>query len=273
MHRLDSHINDIEPRIKAIFENAPKQEEASLQQSLASYGWILLDSWVAWRTLRYLLKETYIDDKVNEKWFQTPSSYTASQLKAIWKFTEKTFEYISTITGKNFRDLVDMTIQGKRNSSAHFTKRSEVSGVDSQEIKNIFQALSKVFLLYETDSFLKIVCDKLSNNGYINFIISYSDDENYNIEQFTDSINIYARSSEFLLKYFDDKNREYRVFFHKDGCKAGCKNEESEEFSLKNVVNNEQAKYDFFGNKGFYQNIDLFVSTIEVCRKKENKVS
>ena len=51
MHWLDTKINDIEPRIIAIYENAPKQEEVSLQESLSSYGWVLLDSWIAWRTL------------------------------------------------------------------------------------------------------------------------------------------------------------------------------------------------------------------------------
>ena len=88
MHRLDNHIRDIEPRIEAIYNNAPKQEEASLQESLSSYGWILLDSWVAWRTLRFVLKDAKISQDIHEKWFQTPSSYNASQLKAVWRFRE-----------------------------------------------------------------------------------------------------------------------------------------------------------------------------------------
>ena len=107
MHRLDSYINDIEPRIKAIYENVPKQEEPSLQESLASYGWILLDAWVAWRTLRFLLREAYIEDSVHDKWFQTPSSYNASQLMSVWKFNVQTCTYLEGLTGKSFKELID----------------------------------------------------------------------------------------------------------------------------------------------------------------------
>lgn len=111
MHRLDGLINDIEPRIISICDNAPKQEEPSLQTSLSSYGWILLDSWVAWRTLRFLLKEAYIDECVSEKWFQTPSSYTASQLRAVWGFSDSTTDYLYSTTGKRFNALINDTIQ------------------------------------------------------------------------------------------------------------------------------------------------------------------
>ena len=78
MHVLDSYINDIEPRIRAVCNNSPKQEDAALQEALASYGWILLDSWIAWRTLRFLIRDVYLDENVQKKWIQTPSSYTKS---------------------------------------------------------------------------------------------------------------------------------------------------------------------------------------------------
>ncbi len=78
MHKLDSKIIDVEGRIKSICQNCPKMEEASLQESLCAYAWILLDSWIAWRTLRFLLRDLSIGDENLKKWFQTPSSYTAS---------------------------------------------------------------------------------------------------------------------------------------------------------------------------------------------------
>ena len=263
MHRLDSHINDIEPRIKAIFENVPKQEEPSLQQSLSSYGWILLDSWIAWRTLRFLLRETYIDDNVNDKWFQTPSSYTASQLKAVWKFSDTTIDYLTSNTGKGFKELIDKTIQGKRNSSAHFTKRSEVSGMDFQEIKIIFQALYRVFMLYECGNFFCVVCDKLLQKGYEDFEVCYPSGEVYTVDDLLDSMSIFAKNTEFYIKCNNNED-EYIIVCQTDGCKAGFKNTD-DKFVIYDVVNEEQSKYNFLGNKGFYQNVDLFIKTVEIC--------
>ena len=69
MHILDNHINNMSSRIEAIFENGPKQEEISLQESLASYGWILLDSWIVWRTMRFLIKDMDIDENIQKKWY------------------------------------------------------------------------------------------------------------------------------------------------------------------------------------------------------------
>ena len=68
MHRLDRYIDDIEPRLKAVIDNIPIQEEVSLQEALAAYGWVLLDSWVAWRTLRFLLSNCafYSETSYNE---------------------------------------------------------------------------------------------------------------------------------------------------------------------------------------------------------------
>ena len=215
MHRLDGYINDIEPRIMAIYENTPKQEEPSLQESLSSYGWILLDSWVAWRTLRFLLKETEINESVHSKWFQTPSSYTASQLKAVWKFSQSTLDYLSTQTGNNFKALIDTTIQGKRNSSAHFTQNNTISGKDSQEISLIYKSLSKAFILYETASFIKIVCDKLLMKGYLDFRICYPNNDYFTSDNFVDSINAYSKSSEFCLKCYDNENRFCVILFQR----------------------------------------------------------
>lgn len=269
MHRLDSYINDIEPRIKAIYENAPMQEEPSLQESLASYGWILLDAWVAWRTLRFLLKEIHIDESVHDKWFQTPSSYSASQLMSVWKFNVQTCTYLERLTGKRFKELIDQTIQRKRNSSAHFSKKSVVTGADSQEIKKIYHALSTVFLFYETGIFLKNVCYKLAEGGYRSFEITYSKDENYAIEGFLDSIESYSQYKCFILTC-NDGNKKYAILFEKTGCKAGKMDSALETSNLHDVVNSEQSIYNFFGNKGFYQKIDLFVKTVEECWNIDN---
>ena len=270
MHRLDSYINDIEPRIKAIYENVPKQEEPSLQESLASYGWILLDAWVAWRTLRFLLRETYIEDSVHDKWFQTPSSYTASQLMSVWKFNVQTRTYIKRLTGKRFKELIDQTIQTKRNSSAHFSKKSVVTGADSQEIKKYFQTLSTVFLFYETGKFLKNICYIFEEKGYQSFRISYSKDEIYDIEGFFDNIESYSQHKCFIMTCNDKNNKEYVILFEKTGCKAGKMDSSLETSNLHDVVNSEQAIYNFFGNKGFYQKTDLFVRTVEECWNKES---
>lgn len=64
MHVLDRNINDIEPRIYAIYTNISKQEDPSLQGALAAYGWILLDSWIAWRTLRFLMRRVDLSEKI-----------------------------------------------------------------------------------------------------------------------------------------------------------------------------------------------------------------
>ena len=265
MHRLDSCINDIEPRIKAIYAYTPKQEESSLQQSLSSYGWILLDSWIAWRTLRFLLRETKISDDVHSKWFQTPSSYTASQLRAVWHFSQSTIEYLEIRTGKNFRDLIDRTIQEKRNSSAHFTQNNAVLGTDSQEIKEIYKTLSRVFLFYETGNFISVVCDKLALKGYSNFRINYTCDEIYTIDTFLDTIKSYSKCDEFALICNNNDESEYVIQFKKDGCEAGSVNAKTQELHLQNVMNEEQSVYCFWSNKGFYRDVELFVSTIITC--------
>ena len=138
MHRLDAYIEELEPKIIDIYANVPMEEIISLQQSLISYGWILLDSWVAWRTERFLLRKVHIATDVKEKWFNTPSSYTIGQLKAIWKFDERTQAYIKEKTGKSIKELFDGTIQKKRNASAHFSKEVIIAGSDYQTIKQIF---------------------------------------------------------------------------------------------------------------------------------------
>lgn len=263
MHRLDNHIRDIEPRIEAIYTYAPKQEEASLQESLSSFGWILLDSWIAWRTLRFVLKDADISQDVKEKWFQTPSSYTASQLIAIWRFREEDLDYLKNKIGKNLKALIDVTIQPKRNSSAHFSQSIPITGQDAQEIKMYYHALSKLFLLYEINAFLVVIADKLSKKGFRNISIRYENGSSYSLAQFVDSIDDVFHNVPFCM-FCSSGDHKHFIDFTQSGCSTG-KIEDDIKYTLGNVINKEHDRYDFFSNKGYYRNVDLFLETIEQC--------
>lgn len=271
MHRLDNVINDIEPRIVAICNNAPKVEEPSLQEALTAYGWVLLDSWIAWRTLRFLLRETEIDEKVNDKWFQTPSSYTASQLKAIWNFTEDTMDYLEKTIGKSFKNLIDSTVQSKRNSCAHFSRKSEITGADSQEIKKIYGVLSKTFLLYENAAFAKKMIQLLEKEGYDDFYILYPNETRIEINKFTNTIEMFSLLMGYECRCYKD-TVEYSIFFNQDGCKAG-RVVEGNHMDFVDVPNQYQSKYCFLSNKGFYLKTSFFVSAVKDCWKKLEIVS
>lgn len=261
MHRLDGHINDIEPRIVAIYDNVAKQEEPSLQESLSSYGWILLDSWVAWRTLRFLLREIDIADNVHEKWFQIPSSYTANQLKAIWNFSDIVLNYVKEQTGKSFIDLINNTIQKKRNSSAHFTTRAEITGMDANEIKKIYLCFSKIFLFYETEKFLQRLDSNLERTGCADFCVRINNNT-YPVNNFYKSFEQYVDVTEFFVEYVD-KNKENRVLvFNQGGCYTRKKIDTCSDEVDNNVINDKVRKYYFFGNKGFYRDIELFISSV-----------
>ena len=262
MHRLDGYVNDIEPRIIAIYENASKQEEPSLQETLCSYGWILLDSWVAWRTLRFILRDADIDENVHKKWFQTPSSYTASQIKAIWRFTDTVEEFVKQQTRKNLKEVFDNIIQKKRNTSAHFTKNAEVTGQDSRLIKQLFEMFSKVFLLYENYYFWKEVSLKLEKEGYRDFEVEFPDSGHlcrYKILDFKDALEDYYESKRFNILCKNEAGEEFVITVSEDGCEAGkyCKNS-----VLEPIYNDKHNTYSFYKNKGYYQNIALFIETL-----------
>ena len=266
MHRLDGHIKDIEPRILAICKHAPEQEEASLQQSLSAYGWVLLDSWVAWRTLRYLLKSTFIEENVDEKWFSTPSSYTASQLKAVWGIEEKTTTYIKTRTNKSFRELIDNTIQKKRNAAAHFTKKMGINGNDYNDIKLYFDILSKVFLLYETGAFIEDMSKILESKGYGGFRIIYPDGEIIDLDEnikktFVNSIETYFKYSSFIF-VFEAEQKKCSISFNRDGCEVEIKDSEGKTVNKTFILDDNRKEYIFFENKGYYLDICQFVSKV-----------
>lgn len=265
MHRLDGHINDLEPRIKGIYDNTPNQSEPSLQVSLSSYGWILLDSWIAWRTLRFLLRDTFIDNGVHEKWFRTPSSYSASQLKAVWRLDDSAESFIANKTGKGLKELFDNTIQKKRNASAHFSNSTMIYGSDSQEIKLYFTILSKVFLFYETKSFFASVSDKLTQSGFESFKIYFNGSTNgYDLSSVSEKITEYDNSNCFSIIASNNNGKVINIYVEEDGCFVGC-DPKSNKTAMKSIINSTHSRYYFWGNKGFYQDVDLFVSTLFDC--------
>lgn len=260
MHAIDRYINDIEPRIKAIIEYIPKQEEISLQSALASYGWILLDAWVAWRTMRFLLRSTVLDDQNQDKWIQTPSSYTPSQLRSAWVFNESTIDYIQNETGQKYKTLVEGTIQKKRNCSAHFNRHETINGMDANIIKTIFKTLSTVFLAYEIDSF---ICDAqriLSSKGYQNFSLFMNDTP---IDEVKKNLQKYSTSDSIIISCNDNTTNQYEILIHRTKCQARKKLDDHSQWI--DVVNDIVTKYSFWTNKGYYQNVGLFCDTIIHC--------
>lgn len=257
MHRIDGHINDIEPRIKAITENTSSVPDPTMQDSLSSYGWVLLDAWIAWRSLRYLLKDAIISEDVDEKWFSTPSSYTASQLKAIWRFNDMTLDFIYEITGKKFKDLIDSQIQAKRNASAHFTKKVIIQGRDFLDIDLYYKALSRVFLLYETKAFLEVVNSYLKEHGYNNMRIQIKEKE-FELDDFLDSIKEYYDCKSLIIKLENQRNDKFHFKFDYGGCTAWA----ADENSSKRITTIDNSDFYFFKNKGYYLQTKYFADKI-----------
>ena len=267
MHVLDSNINDLELRIEEMCEYSPKIEEASLQTSLSAYGWILLDAWVAWRSLRFLLKDTNIDNNVLDKWFKTPSSYTASQIKAVWKFDESVEKFVKGKTSYGLKSLFDGTIQEKRNAAAHFTKKIEIKGSDCQKIKEYFNVLSKVFLFYETKAFFVSVTEKLSKYGYDSFKINFTESEKeFKFEDIEGCIQEYSKCKKFSFIGKKNCGEIIYIYVEEDGCYVSKDKEPK-----KPVIDSYHTKYYFWGNKGFYRDVDMFINSVFVCLNKSNE--
>lgn len=264
MHCLDSYVNDIEPRIVSICENATSEEDPALQEALIAYCWILLDSWITWRTLRFLLKEDDIDSKIQRKWFKTPSSYTASQLQAVWKFPESSLLFLEEKIGNSLKHIIDKTVQPKRNSSAHYAMQNEVNGIDCTEIKKIFEAMSDTFLLRETYAFLKRLTSILSSKGYSDFRVQFIERDEIKLDEFKDCIDDFSKKLGYSLICRDIEN-EYCVVFTKSGCSAGKHDKGQNENDFSFVMNDSNKGYKFLDNKGFYQNIDSFASNVISC--------
>ncbi len=266
MHRLDGHIRDIELRLKEIINSIPQQEGVSLQASLAAYGWIMLDSWVAWRTLRFLLRKLVIDDKVHDKWFQTPSSYSSGQLMAVWQFQVSTLDYIKSETSHSFKELIDTILQGKRNASAHVKTNNTVEGRDYRNIDNMFECLSKVFTHYETCDFIVDATEKFRARGFGDFLVQYSNGVVTKINDIYDCIVEYAGSKSLTMKMYKE-HIEYCVTLSDNGSFIW---KENEPLNDKCPINNaSHDEYMFFKDKGYYVSVGLFVET--VCQLIEKK--
>ena len=180
MHYLDSLIDDIEPRMHAILDN-PSDADASIQTSLVAYCWILLDSWIAWRTYRYLLRDTIINTDIDDKWFKTPSSYTCSQIKAIWEFSDLELRFFELETGSKLKTVID-TIQDRRNSAAHYKRNLEgkIRGIDILSISKYLDCFSCLFRFEETKKFIEKIRNQLCNKGEVKLsTISFSNTEDF----------------------------------------------------------------------------------------------
>ena len=261
-HCLDEYIEDIEDRLLAIFKSsADASADGSLQTSLASYGWILLDSWVAWRTLRYLLRDMPIEPAIQQKWFQTPSSYNASQLTAVWRFGDKVIDYASN-PGGNFKGIFD-TIQTKRNAAAHYSRKAVIQGADiSNNIKKDFELLSDVFLFCEIAGFIDDFIDVLGRKGYKEFKIEFllangnkcitikASEFREHIKDFVDAKGE-KEGDVFSLSF--KKECEYNIKFSKDGCWNEAKNGQGTPVreAIMRSDTKRPSEYKFFKNKGY----------------------
>lgn len=251
MNVLDNHITDLDNRIKEICETAPTVEQSSIQESLSSYGWILLDSWIAWRTLRYLLRNQNIKPEIQKKWFQTPSSFTASQVKAVWSFDENVDLYFNEHSGFGLKHVIDDDIEKMRNLSAHFSSGGVVKGSDYQRISMYHHLFSNVFLLYEILSFFVSISINafrvhssclimIAKNGLDIFNCSFNDSViNY------DFPIIDFDTVELVKMEFQKDDTNYCLYFDKEGrCYL-------------NNVTNQIGSFKIFSNKGYYRDISL----------------
>lgn len=208
MHVLDSKICEIEGRIEEVIQYAPMQEGITMQETVLSYGWILLDSWIAWRTLRFLLKRVSTIQNVQEKWLQTPSSYTSAQVGAVWGFTDITSLYLTDRVGRDAKGIFNDLIQKKRNASAHCATKTvdpdtQITGGDNSKIQLLYKGLSHVFLFYETKAFWEDVHVILTKKGYGQLQFSFPP---YSPENEVIDISLL----ESALPFFD-KERGYKV--------------------------------------------------------------
>ena len=114
-----------------------------------------------------------------------------------------------------------------------------------------------MFLLYETDSFLGDITQQLERKGYNSFRIRYLKGIEFTIEEFISSIDEYARDKYFELLFHNDENIEISVSFGINGCVAMSQGKR------KDIYNDTWPHYYFFKNKGYYQDTDLFIKTLE----------
>lgn len=260
MHRFDNCIKDIDMRLNAIIQGTFSQEEPSLQESLASFGWILLDSAIVWRTYRYLLRDYTIPDDVHDKWFKTPSSYTASQLMAIWHFNDSVQEDIRNKTGKKFSDLINKEVQIKRNSVAHFTQERNVTGADVQEIKKIYAAMKSAFSYYELLSFVDNVNIVLKEKGVENCKVLMPNGDFYERGQFQQSIQLYEAVKEKIVLVYEYETQNKYLVLSPQGCEAGADID-----NCNAILNDLGQSYSFGDTKSYYMDVNVFTRNVMRC--------
>lgn len=275
MHVLDSKITEIEERIEEVIKYAPQQEGTTMQETVLSYGWILLDSWIAWRTLRFLLRGVSTIEQVQEKWLQTPSSYTAAQLGAVWGFKDITAEYFNNTMGRNGKGIFNELIQKKRNASAHFAPKSSdadtnISGADTNMIQNLYKGLSTAFLFYESMAFWKDVQALLTQRGYGKIKVMFEDNagetKEFGTESIDDALSIFDKKNGYKVVFMDADNRPCVIIVENNYCKIGfsSKVDSTALISQPHFLKTEEGKYyKLLDNKGYYVHIEEFVQKID----------
>lgn len=259
MNVLDNHITDLDNRIKDICKTAPSVEESSIQESLSSYGWILLDSWIAWRTLRFLLKDQDVNHEIQKKWFQTPSSFSASQIRAVWHFGDNIDSYLGSHNLKNLKFIIDDEIEKNRNSSAHFSTGGIINGNDYQKIDKYYKVFSNIFLLYEIFAFYLSITNILLNrkdselvilDNNKNPIFEYSKKDDI-IDNFNFCIVDLNEAVTIEIHYKKDEFERF-LCFDKDGC------------YFNNDLGTRIETYKIFSNKGYYRDLSLLREKLRV---------
>lgn len=272
MHVLDSKITEIEKRIEEVIKYSPTQEGVTIQETILSYGWILLDAWVAWRTLRFLLKGVSTIEKVQEKWLQTPSSYNSSQLGAVWGFKDSTSSYLDASIGRDSKGIFNDLIQKKRNASAHYASKKEtdpdtiISGKDRNTLSNVYSGLSTVFLFYETKAFWEDVQALLSKKGYGALQFLFADDtgdSTFDISSFENSLPIFKRNKGYRVHLNDLNGRTCVFTIEKNYCKVGLSTDGIKILHEQVLKDSDDKYYNFLGNKGYYVHINEFIESVE----------
>lgn len=165
MHKLDQKVRDIREKLIDILVYFKNVEDSVVATSLSAFCWVLLDSYIAWRTQRFLLRDISLSDEINEKWYSTPSSYTFAQLNPIWRFEEELDQIFEDNCGGTLKSICE-EIQKKRNISAHYKHEfnTEIRGEDVElRIKKYFIYIDVLFFVYELNAAFNVL---------------YSDDKN-----------------------------------------------------------------------------------------------
>lgn len=168
MHKLNQKIRDIRDKLYDIFGNFSSIQNGTIQVALSSFAWILLDSYIAWRTLRFLLKDSDISDDINEKWYSTPSSYSFSQLAPIWRFDKNLNAIIKDKCNIDLKNICDI-VQSQRNICAHYKSGFNVNirGDDIEtRIRIYLICFDIIFFIYEFNAMV--------NKLYLLYNVSHS---------------------------------------------------------------------------------------------------